>query len=61
MSLWPSPKLAGENIQEVLQAFPSLTDTILQQRSMIYAKFSLASNASDAVSSPRGACLLYLF
>lgn len=30
MSLWPSPNLAGENIQQALQVLPSLTDTILQ-------------------------------
>lgn len=45
MSLWLSPKLAGENIQEAGQVFPSLTDTILQQSVLqSYAKFSLAGN-----------------
>lgn len=44
-SLWLSPKLAGENIQEAGQVLLSLTDTILQ-RSVLhsYAKFSLAGN-----------------
>jgi len=29
---WPSPKLAGENIQEALQVLSPLTGTILQLR-----------------------------